>query len=69
MKTIILTEDDVIELRILRSQLEAQQQHARYKSQQKADRNIGMGSVAVPFTTDEERNARKGVAILTKILS
>ncbi len=68
MKTIKLTDNDVLELRLLAAKISRQHQNLRQKNSN--EKYTERGAVACPsaITTDEELEARHGQEVLETIL-
>ena len=68
MKTISLSDDDLIELRILRMRLELEFESEKRKADKHAILQFSRSHFWSRMTTDAERNAIKAVDVLTRIL-
>src|ERR1035437_5592687 len=68
MKTILLTDDDVVELRILRHRLETDFESEKRRADKVAHQRYSRSHMWTRPTTDKERDAVKAVEVLNRIL-
>jgi hypothetical protein len=68
MKTILLTDNDLIELRILRRRLEMEFESEKRRADKVAHDRFSRSHMWTRPTTDKERDAVKAVEVLNRIL-